>query len=306
MTSDKEIRISIHQKTSHYEIQADHEGFFQDEQGIFVPNNPISHRDYEYDQNDFDFLLKMQREHFWYRGRHRFLLNAVNKNLSRRADEASDLHGIDMGGGCGGWLEYLHGHDPSRFQELALADSSHLALSLAEPIVGAFAARYEIDLLDLTWDSRWDVVFLLDVIEHIPEHLEVIKQVRKSLKPGGLLFVTAPALQFFWSYNDVFARHQRRYSLNDFSALAHDADMKCLQLDYFMFFLSPALYLSRLFARPPRYGSEQQVAEYLAKTHARPPQVINALLESLFSLETTLSNLISFPWGTSILGVFQK
>jgi 2-polyprenyl-3-methyl-5-hydroxy-6-metoxy-1,4-benzoquinol methylase len=306
MTSDKEIKISIHQKTTHRGIQTDQESFFQDEQGIFVPHNSISHRDNEYDQTAFDIILKMQREHFWYRGRHRFLLNAVNKNLPRRTGETSGLHGIDMGGGCGGWLEYLHVHETSRFQELALADSSHRALSLAEPIVGAFAARYQIDLLDLAWVNRWDVVFLLDVIEHVPEHIEVIKQIRKSLKPGGLLFVTAPALKFFWSYNDVLARHQRRYSLDDFSALAHDAGMKCLQLDYFMFFLSPALYLSRQFARPPRCGSDQQVAEYLAKTHAKPSQVVNALLESLFSLETILSNHISFPWGTSILGVFQK
>jgi SAM-dependent methyltransferase len=248
----------------------------------------------------------MQREHFWYRGRHLFLLNAVEKNLSKSLDKSSDLHGIDMGGGCGGWLEYLHGHDPSRFQELALADSSHRALSLAGPIVKAFATRYQIDLLNLDWNNRWDIVFLLDVIEHIPEHLEVIKQIRKSLKPGGLLFVTAPALQFFWSYNDELARHQRRYSRDDFSALAHDADMKCLQLDYFMFLLSPALYLSRQLARPPRGGSDQQEAEYLAKTHAKPSQLVNKLLESLCSLETTLSNHISLPWGTSIMGVFQK
>lgn len=280
--------------------------FFQDEQGIFVPYNTITHRDNEYDQAAFDVLLKMQREHFWYRGRHRFLLNAVIRNLSRHAAGVRNLHAIDMGGGCGGWLEYLHTKEPARFQELALADSSHRALTLAGPIVGSFAARYQIDLLDLAWDNRWDAVFLLDVLEHVPEHLEVIKQVKKSLKPGGLFFVTAPALQIFWSYNDEFARHQRRYSRSDLTALAHAAGMKILQLDYFMFFLSPALYLSRLFARHSRTGSDRQTAEYLAKTHATPPHAVNAILEKIFSMETAVANHFQFPWGTSILGVFQK
>lgn len=306
MTSDSNNRIAVHPGTARPGHRTDQEDFYLDEQGIFVSNNPISHHDNEYDQNAFDLLLEMQREHFWYRGRHRFLLNAVGKQLSRLREETSDLRGIDMGGGCGGWLEYLHGHEPYRFQELALADSSYRALSLAGPIVKGFAARYQISLLELAWEDRWDVVFLLDVIEHIPQHLEVIKQIRKSLKPGGLLFVTAPALQFFWSYNDELAQHQRRYSRKDLLVLAHDAGMKCLQLDYFMFLLSPALYLSRLLARPPRSGSAQQAAEHLAKTHAIPSPAVNALLEGVFSLEATLSNRISFPWGTSILGVFQK
>src|SRR6266568_4205094 len=117
----------ILQNGMNHDKQCEYGDYIQDEQGIYVPNNAILHRDYEYDQTAFDVLIKMQREHFWYRGRHRFLLNAVIRNFSRHAGKASSLHAIDMGGGCGGWLEYLHTKQPTLFQELALADSSHRA-----------------------------------------------------------------------------------------------------------------------------------------------------------------------------------
>ncbi len=74
----------------------------------------------------------------------------------------------------------------------------------------------QIDLLDIPWFEKWDIVFLLDVLEHIPEHQEALKQIRKCMRPGGLLFITTPALKFFWTYNDDVVHHQRRYSKKDF------------------------------------------------------------------------------------------
>ena len=49
--------------------------------GVLVPTTPVAHRDEEYDQAAFDILVKMQRRHFWYRGRHRFLLQGVDGPL---------------------------------------------------------------------------------------------------------------------------------------------------------------------------------------------------------------------------------
>jgi 2-polyprenyl-3-methyl-5-hydroxy-6-metoxy-1,4-benzoquinol methylase len=109
---------------------------------------------------------------------------------------------------------------PGPFGELALSDSSARELELAGPIVGEEVKRYQTDLLRLGWENRWDVAFLLDVLEHIPEHAEVLNQIARALKPGGLLFVTTPALPFFWSYNDEMAHHVRRYTKNDFARLA--------------------------------------------------------------------------------------
>ena len=283
-----------------------HKEQFKEEQGIFVPCRRPHHRDEEYDETGFDMLLQMQREHFWYRGRHKLLLNVLKKETSQHFGKANGLNAIDMGGGCGGWLEYLQAHGASMFEKLALGDSSMRALSLAEPVVGSFAARYQIDLLDLAWHEEWDVVFLLDVLEHIPDHRKVLREVGSSIRPGGLLFVTTPALQCFWTYNDDLAHHQRRYCKQDFRALGEYADLKLLRTDYFMFFLSPALLLSRMLFRPPTSATTEQLQDHLARTHRIPAQPINEALAKIFSLEASMVNHINLPWGTSILALFQR
>lgn len=287
-------------------VSMTHDTLFSEDQGVFVPLRRPRHRDDEYDEKGFGVLVQMQREHFWYRGRHKLLLNVLKKEIPRRFGEVSDLRAIDMGGGCGGWLEYLHAHDAGMFQRLALGDSSMRALSLAEVVVGPFATRYQIDLLDLPWLAEWDVIFLLDVLEHIPDHEGVLRQVVSSMRPGGLLFVTTPALKFFWTYNDDVALHQRRYCRQDFRTLAERVGLTLLRADYFMFFLSPALLLSRILFRPPASATPEQLLEHDARAHRIPAQPINEVLSRVFSIEASMVNSVHFPWGTSILAVFRR
>lgn len=275
-------------------------------EGIYVPRTPVSHRDEEYDSHGFDVLRDMQDRHFWYLGRHRFLYHAFQRALRRQPGLPERLDAIDLGGGCGGWVSYLHARCPERFNELALADSSADALKLAGPVVGAAIRRYQIDLLNLEWHDRWDAAFLLDVLEHIPEDLEALQEIRRALRPGGLLFVTTPALRFFWSYNDDLAHHVRRYAHRDFADLARRAGYELCCSRYFMFFLSPLLLLSRLRSPDIARMTPEQIREHLNHTHRVPAAPINQALRLIFSLETPLGHVVPFPWGTSILGVFRK
>ncbi len=279
---------------------------FHEEDGVLIPHRRPRHRDDDYDEIGFDVLLRMQREHFWYRGRHRLLCNVLKKEIKQHRKQALGLSAIDLGGGCGGWLEYLHAEEKSMFQTLALGDSSKRALTLAKPVVGPFACRYQIDLLDLPWCDEWDVVFLLDVIEHIADDREVLRQARASLRPGGLVMVTTPALELFWTYNDDLAQHKRRYCTEDFQRLGELVGLKLVRTDYFMFFLSPALLLSRLLFRPRKNASPEELRGYLERTHRIPSWPVNKLMGKIFSLEASIVNRVQFPWGTSILALFER
>lgn len=279
---------------------------FTENQGIYIPQRRPRHRDEEYEETGFNILIQMQRDHFWYRCRHKLLLNVLKKEVPSRFGKTDTLRAIDIGGGCGGWLEYLHIYQPFMFQQLALGDSSIRALTMAEPIIGRFAERYQVDLLDIVWSEEWDVVFLLDVLEHIPDHEEALRQIRKGMRPGGLLFITTPALNFFWRYNDEIGHHQRRYCKQNFKDLARYANFKLLRTDYFMFFLSPVLLLSRLLFRPSTSATHEQRQEYVAHTHRIPTQPVNKILSGIFSIEALMINWVSFPWGTSILAVLQR
>jgi SAM-dependent methyltransferase len=281
--------------------------FQRTENGILLPERPVRHRDEEYDPACFDVLRWMQARHFWYQGRHRFLLSALKRFCPLLPEEAqSDLQAIDLGGGCGGWIHYLQAHAPHLFSELALADSSLSALVQASGVVGPDIPRYQIDLCCLPWTERWHVAFLLDVLEHIPEDVKVLQGIYDALRPGGLLFITTPALKFFWTYNDDLAHHVRRYSRRDFVDLAKKTRFQLCFSRYFMFFLSPLLLLSRWKAPNLRGMSEQAIQEHLQKTHRVPVWPVNQALKMIFSLESPLGVWLPFPWGTSILAVLQK
>jgi SAM-dependent methyltransferase len=270
--------------------------------GIYVPSEPIEHREDEYSEAGFKTLLEMQDRHFWYRGRHRFLLKAVDRFVMGDVTERS---AIDLGGGVGGWLRDLARERPRKFKRLALGDSSKLALTMAQDILPDGTERYQIDLMDLQMEDCWDAAFLLDVIEHLPDDLGAVIEAKKSLKKNGLLFITTPAFPAFWSYNDELAHHLRRYTKSDLKQLSAKAGMQLVDCRYFMFFLSPLYFLSRLKPGIKNLPEDQQ-REIVEKQHQIPTEIVNRILSGVFNAETPLGHWWPFPWGTSILGVLQK
>ncbi len=228
----------------------------------------------------------------------------------RRSTASSRLAGRPgppwtSGGGVGGWVRYLADRRPDRFSPLALADSSEIALEMAGAVLPAGVERYQIDLMNLGWRERWDVAFLLDVIEHLPDDVWALREAAQALKPGGLLFVTTPALAQFWSYNDELAHHLRRYHRRDFAELAERSGLELCDARYFMFLLSPLYWLARCRGGFETMNDAQKGA-LLAKTHQVPIAPVNQALTAIFAAETPLGHWLRFPWGTSLLGVFRK
>jgi 2-polyprenyl-3-methyl-5-hydroxy-6-metoxy-1,4-benzoquinol methylase len=271
----------------------------RDELGIHRPVIPVTHRDDEYQESGFAMLHAMQAQHFWYVGRHRFLMKCLNRHLA-----ASHKHAIDLGGGVGGWVKYLAEHSSHAFSSLALGDSSEVALLGAQGVLPASVELYQVDLMAAQWHERWDVIFLLDVIEHCPDDAAVMQQAYEALTPGGVLIVSTPALMRFWSYNDEYARHLRRYNIADYQRLAQLTGFELVDARYFMFLLSPLYWLSR--KTKPRDMTNDEIERAVESEHAVPSPLINAPLTWIFSAESVLGTRMKFPWGTSVLGVFVK
>lgn len=269
-------------------------------EGFYSTDSFVKHRNEEYDEAAFKQLFKMQDQHFWYRGRHRFILNEVDKFQDGKSWSA-----VDLGGGVGGWLNYLSIRRGNVFENLALADSSKIALKMAGETLLPSIKRFNVDLMDLKFKNQWDCAFLFDVIEHIEDDIGALEQAAKALKPGGYLFVTTPALKFFWSYNDILVKHKRRYSKKDFNVLAESVNLELTDVRYFMFFLSPLLWIARRNIDIENMSDEDKLI-LLQKTHSIPNSAINELLYRVFALETPVGHKLQFPWGTSILGVFKK
>jgi SAM-dependent methyltransferase len=276
--------------------------------GVFVPDFPVAHREDEYHAAGFELLRNMQHQHFWYLGRRRFLLHALRRHLGKlTADGRAAPRAIDLGGGAGGWASFLAEQAELPLTEIALADSSAQALQAAATCLPSRVSRYQVDLLRLGWQQRWELIFLLDVLEHIPDDRQALAQVYEALAPGGLVIVTTPALQRLWTWNDEVVGHQRRYSRAQLDGLARACGFRVLDTRYFMFLLSPMLLASRLLKAPDLAKlSQAEVWTLIERSHRVPSTPVNTLLRWVFDLETPLGHLLPFPWGTSVLAVLQK
>jgi SAM-dependent methyltransferase len=285
----------------------DSELFIANGDGTLIPKTQVEPCACGFDATEVEMLAEMQRRHFWYAGRHRFLLHAL-RHLTGTFDPArrTSLSGIDLGAGCGGWIAYLDLHAKNEFRELALADTSLDALAFARRVVRPERICYQVDACRLPWHDRWDVVFLFDVLEHLDDDLGTLKEIHKTIRPGGYLLITTPALMAFWTYNDVLAKHVRRYSRRDFSRLAELSNFELRKTRYFMFFLSPLLLASRMKAPDIENMTDVEIRRHLKQTHRTPVGPVNTALTAVFNLETPLGDWIPFPWGTSILAVLRK
>ncbi|MCS6797373.1 MAG: class I SAM-dependent methyltransferase [Myxococcota bacterium] len=75
-----------------------------------------------------------------------------------------------------------------------------------------------------------DVVLLLDVLEHVDDDVEFLREIRlRSLRPGGAVLVSVPAWPSLWSGHDEALGHRRRYTTASVLALLRAAGLHVVE-----------------------------------------------------------------------------
>ncbi len=59
--------------------------------------------------------------------------------------------------------------------------------------------------------ASFDCVLCSEVLEHVPDDQQAVAELRRVLKPGGVLIVTVPYQKRFWAEDDEYVGHIRRY-----------------------------------------------------------------------------------------------
>lgn len=77
------------------------------------------------------------------------------------------------------------------------------------------------DLHDIAADSI-DFIYSLNVIEHIEDDADAVRELLRILKPGGQVLIYVPALQVLYSSMDRKVGHFRRYDSAGLEALLSD------------------------------------------------------------------------------------
>ncbi len=117
-------------------------------------------------------------------------------DLARLADRHLAAHPprgpiewLDFGCGAGGFLKYLRERGTFAGQPLQL--TGHDLGSYAELLAREDRFRIlDLDTIAREPSARYDVISLIEVIEHLPDPSAVIALISRLLKPGGLLLLT--------------------------------------------------------------------------------------------------------------------
>ena len=143
------------------------------------------------------------------------------------------------------------------------------------------------------FSHSFDLVALLDVIEHIEDDQQILKQVFGALRPGGTVIVTVPAYQWLWSKHDVKNMHFRRYSAASLRAVLERAGFSVTYIGYWNMTLLAPLCVIRFFGGTGAGGFEL-------------PRFFNTLVSALLRGEAFLMQYCRLPFGISLIARAQK
>jgi len=222
-------------------------------------------------------------EHFWMQWRHRLLVRALKRAGGRvqRALEIGCGHGVarDM-------LERDCGFPVDG------CDLSRTALELARPGKGRLFL-YDVFDQEPSMLEHYDVVFLLDVIEHIQDETSFLLAALRHLRPGGLLVVNVPAIRLLFSDYDRAAGHVRRYTPGGLRKLLDSCGVETQAVEPWGMLMTPLLFVRKaLLCRAKR-------SEVIRTGFVPPNAASRLLLHGMKNVETALP--FRMPFGTSIL-----
>lgn len=225
----------------------------------------------------------LYRAHWWWRARERVVLDA----LRLLAADGRPRRILDVGCGSGVFLRAL-----SEFGDVEGVEPN-AELAAAAPYSGA---RIHVTEFDARFEPpyAYDLVLMLDVLEHLPDPVAALRAARDALTPSGRLVVTVPAFRWLWTSHDDLNHHRTRYTRPELEKEARAAGLTILSVRYFFHWMVPAKLLVR-------------AAEWVLPATASPPTVprapINRFLYRLSRLEEGVSRHLRVPFGTSLIAV---
>lgn len=83
--------------------------------------------------------------------------------------------------------------------------------------------------------GKFDSIFALNVVEHIPDHEQALKNALKMLRKGGKVIILVPAFQRLFNQFDVQLEHQRRYNKKSLKELISSSGFEVVHSQYFNF-----------------------------------------------------------------------
>ncbi|USN98746.1 MAG: class I SAM-dependent methyltransferase [Phycisphaeraceae bacterium] len=178
--------------------------------------------------------------HWWSRARNAIIARHLGRLLDPEGAHSAPV--IEIGCGTG---VVIHGLRERGF------DATGVDLLRGVPATPDVAphVHFETDAFDLPARDRYRAVLLCDVLEHIAEPAEFLRQIRAHFPEARRMLVTLPARMEVWSNYDEYYGHYLRYDLRSLRALAAEAGANVEYAGYFFHGLWPFARAFKLLGR---------------------------------------------------------
>lgn len=237
----------------------------------------------------YETMVRVERNHWWFVGRRKIVADLLRRFLPKSCRSL-----LDIGSGTGGNLLML-----SNFGRVTAVEPN----AFARECVGDLGVCDVIDasLPDLKGvpSSSYDVISLLDVLEHIEDDKEALIGVRGRLSEDGVVLATVPAYRFLYGDHDARHQHKRRYTIRQIELLFKQAGYKIVYSSYFNSLLFPVALFQRVVLEK-WLEVDQGVADEL------PSPLVNKILLGIFSVERHLLRWMRLPFGLSVIVIARR
>jgi SAM-dependent methyltransferase len=236
----------------------------------------------------FERMAEQDQHHWWFVARRKILAEVIR----RIAQPPKRSRVLEVGCGTGHNLEML-----GTFGKLDACELDAIARGMATDRLGRPVLEARLPDLSMFKAGSYDLIALLDVLEHVPDDSGSLAAIRKLLKPGGALLLTVPANKWMWSAHDVAHHHFRRYTRRELGELIREGGFEVQFLSYFNTLLFPVVAAARILGKLRGRDTADD---------AMPGPAANATLEKVFGLEAGLVGRVPMPFGVSLVVVARR
>jgi SAM-dependent methyltransferase len=233
-------------------------------------------------------MAELDAEHWWFVARRQILETLIEREI-RPPPKARIL---EIGCGTGHNLAML-----GKFGRVEATELNAAARKIATKRLGRQVRPAALPDLSMFKAKTFDLVALLDVLEHVADDQAALGAIRTLLKPGGKLLVTVPANPWMWTAHDAAHHHHRRYRKRELEAVARRAGLAIDLLSPFNSLLFPPIAAIRLLGKATGRESADD---------ALPSKPVNTLLRSIFALERGLIGRVPMPFGVSLVAILRR
>ncbi|MCR4792054.1 MAG: class I SAM-dependent methyltransferase [Lachnospiraceae bacterium] len=242
----------------------------------------------------YDRLNETENYHWWFKAKREIVLELAKRYLI--PENTVSLRLADVGCGTGLFL-----HELEKYGDVDGYDYSEHALEYCKMKCNATLHKLDLGIVASWLMPKYDVVFALDILEHIKDDSIALSNIYRMTKPGGHIIITVPAFQWMWSTNDINNMHHRRYSLSDFLKLIDYSGFEIVFSSYYNFWLFLPIAFIRLFS------NWLHIDKHSSMEYNSGNGLLNHILYKIFVGEKKhLTKQRSYPFGVSIIAVLEK